>query len=215
MGKTANGLIRGYKVDFGHYSQCSKLQGKFCKLRFHWPLLTQDRFDVERVNLSGTKESGKWLEKLASDYKTFYFETFLKGICIPRACNQEELGNLANRLIKERRLPLKAEMRCEEKEQENIALRSSYAMAISKSFFLAVLIAVLIGSFVARQESFHKFPYAHDLDIISNTRRLLAAEAKASNLSFFNGFRFLYFINSIIGHVKVVVSFYTPDHYCE
>jgi len=66
--------------------------GKYCALSFRVPGV-DDPLTAEdvKLNLSGTRASGSWLEKPADDFAVFWVNFVRLGICVPSTCTDDEV----------------------------------------------------------------------------------------------------------------------------
>ena len=116
FGKFTPGILKKRRLtDFGHYEQCLSVEnGRYLLLEYHWPA-PNSIDDLNTLFQDEISPSRPWIKDYSSKMRTctMYMVPPMIGICVPRACSNEDLtAVIESSLIRNQTHPFNVSMIC-------------------------------------------------------------------------------------------------------
>lgn len=187
------GLLSNRFTDFGHYEQCLK----------H----TKSRYVILQVDIEPGYEK-IYFKK--NSYRHFIFQKPIVAICVPSTCSESNVSSiLKSHHVTSIIHPYKLQLVASELLGENSFDSHQTVRTISRLILLSIVTANIIATIFTKLRPIEasKYSIITCFDLIKNTKAIFQPiRPEHSRTTFFNGFRTMYLLFAISGHLLVPMS---------
>lgn len=220
-GRRRTGMAYGHTSDAGNLDECiyndvvvndHRINGKYCLLSLHLPLLTKDKVHPLhgiQFSLSETPLEGTVYDSVYSVFVEMMMYTpsgFKFGLCLPSSCSKESVEKFINEKLKGSELSATFDKYCDSIDE---------GFETHHIFFIAL--CVTYGLFVAfctlwtwnREDDGVIDSFHQHWNVFHNTNKLFVEtkDPVSKQISFFHGIRFIYQMAALVFHTIDIFPF--------
>ncbi|XP_074593824.1 nose resistant to fluoxetine protein 6-like isoform X2 [Brevipalpus obovatus] len=233
-GKPPSGILEGTLTDFGSFEQClgvkigasssntaiKKFEGKYCIMDIKAAL--EKNIDLSKRPKNIPEDSVVWNDVLREFWSKNNLLSFRYGLCIPSACNRDEISEIANYLAEPTGMEVGVDY-CQMHETFKIDRTQLTIISILSVIIILVIAGTSLELYlsyksekklmIGDERSWTNFFIAFSLQ--KNTKKLLDSAKKplGSPLRHLDGIRFISVCWIICGHTYFYTDFVHYHHY--